>query len=214
MAEVWSRNSVPLAGSNRGLLRLEFLDAAGSVLLSGDSELPKSSSYAKSRLYLRAPTNSTAARISLLLNQVANAAGELLFDSADMKPLSAADYLAARAESAGLVSPNLSLVADPDGDGVPSGDEFVWGTDPFSAASVTQASLSVPSPNLFRVQWLAVPGMSYQIDRFDSLANLSNPKETVSITPLSPTGSSSPFAAERTFTVTNSAGFFKVRPAQ
>ena len=212
LAEVWSRNFVPLSGSNRGLLRLEFLDAGGAVLLSGDSELPKSSSFSKSRLFLRAPTGSTQARLSLLLNQVANATGELIFDSADMRELSSADYLVARAESAGIASPNLSLTADPDGDGVTSADEFIWGTDPYSPSSVTSASPSIPSANLFRLQWLAVPGMSYQIDRFDSLSNLSAPTQTISISPSTTTGSTSNFTAEYDFPITNSKAFFRIRP--
>ena len=212
LAEVWSRNSIPLAGSNRGLLRLEFLDSAGSVLLTGDAELPKSSSYSKSRLFLRAPTNSTQARISLLLNQVANAAGELLFDSADLRSLSQTDYLVARAEIAGISSPNLTAAADPDGDGVTSADEFIWGTDPYAPSSVTSASPSIPSANLFRLQWLAVPGMSYQIDRFDSLSNLSAPTQTISISPSTTTGSTSNFTAEYDFPITNSKAFFRIRP--
>jgi beta-glucanase (GH16 family) len=212
LAEVWSRNSVPLAGSNRGLLRLEFLDSAGSVLLTGDSELPKSSSYSKSRLFLRAPTNSTQARISLLLNPVANASGELLFDSADLRSLSPSDYLVARAEGAGISSPNLTSSADPDGDGVTSADEFIWGTDPYAPSSVTSASPSIPSANLFRLQWLAVPGMSYQIDRFDSLSNLSAPTQTISISPSTTTGSTSNFTAEYDFPITNSKAFFRIRP--
>ena len=211
LAEVWSRNSIALAGSNRGLLRLEFLDAGGAVLLSGDSELPKSSSFSKSRLFLRAPGGSTQARLSLLLNQVANAAGELIFDSADIRQLSSADYLVARAESAGISSPNLSPTADPDGDGVSSGDEFVWGTDPYSFSSVTQASLSIPLTNLFRLQWLAVPGMAYQIERFDSLTN--PPAQTLSVSPSPPTGSAAPFTAEHDFPITDSKGFFRVRSA-
>jgi beta-glucanase (GH16 family) len=211
LAEVWSRNSIPLAGSNRGLLRLEFLDSGGFVLLTGDSELPKSSSYSKSRLFLRAPTNSTQARISLLLNQVANASGELLFDSADLRPLSQTDYLVARAESAGVSSPNLTSSADPDGDGVSSGDEFVWGTDPFSFSSVTRAELLQPSNNLFRVSWLAVPGTSYLIDRYDSLGGTNSPAQTVSISPSSTNGSSAPFTAQHDFPMTNSRAFFRVR---
>ncbi len=212
LAEVWSRNSVPLSGSNRGLLRLEFLNAGGSVVLTGDTELPKSSSFSKSRLFLRAPTGSTQARLSLLLNQVANASGELIFDSADFRPLSSSDYLVARAESAGIASPNLSLTADPDGDGVSSADEFTWGTDPYSSSSVTQAALSSPSANLFRLQWLAVPGVSYQIDRFDSLMNSNNPNETISVGPYPSTGSTLDFTAEQDFIMTNSRGFFRIRP--
>ena len=214
LAEVWSRNSVPLSGSNRGLLRLEFLDSVGAVLLTGDSELPKSSTSSKSRLFLRAPTGSTQARLSLLLNQVANASGELIFDSADVRPLSSSDYLVARAESAGIASPNLSLTADPDGDGVTSGDEFIWGTDPYSPSSVTRAELATPSANLFRVRWMAVPGMSYQIDRFDSLSTPNIPSQTVTTTPTTSTGSVAPFSAEYDFPTTNSRGFFRVRPVQ
>jgi hypothetical protein len=213
LAEVWSRNSVPLAGSNRGLLRLEFLDSGGSVLLTGDSELPKTSTFSKSRLFLRAPAGSTQARLSLLLNQVANASGELVFDSADIRQLSSSDYLVARAESAGISSPNLSPTADPDGDGVSSADEFLWGTDPYSSSSVTRASLSSPSTNLFRLQWLAVPGMTYQIERFESLANSGTPSETISISPSSSTGSASSFTATQDFPMTNSRGFFRVRTA-
>lgn len=212
LAEVWSRNSVPLAGSNRGLLRLEFLDSGGAVLLTGDSELPKSSSFSKSRLFLRAPSGSTQARLSLLLNQVANAAGELLFDSADIRQLSSSDYLVARAESAGISSPNLSPAADPDGDGVSSGDEFVWGTDPYASSSVTRATPSIPSSGFFRLQWLAIPGMSYQIDRFDTLSNLSAPIQTISTTPSTTTGSTSSFTAEYDFPMTNSRAFFRIRP--
>lgn len=211
LAEVWSRNSVPLAGSNRGLLRLEFLDSVGGVLLSGDSELPKSSSFSKSRLFLRAPAGSAQARLSLLLSQVASASGELIFDSADLRQLSSADYLVARAESAGISSPNLSPTADPDGDGVASGDEVIWGTDPYSSSSVTQASLSSPSTNTFRLQWLAVPGMTYFIDRFESLTNTNSPLSTLSTTPSSPNGSASPFMTETNLPMTNSRGFFRVR---
>jgi beta-glucanase (GH16 family) len=210
LAEVWSRNTIPLAGSNRGLLRLEFLDSAGSVLLTGDAELPKSSAYSESRVFLRAPTNSTQARISLLLNQVANASGELLFDSADLRSLSPSDYLVARAESAGISSPNLSSSADPDGDGVSSADEFVWGTDPFSASSVTQANLTIPSNNLFRVQWLAVPGMSYLIDRYDSLGASNIPAQTISTNPSSSMNSTIPFSTYYDFPVTNSRSFFRI----
>ena len=210
LAEVWCRNSIPLAGSNRGLLRLEFLDSAGSVLLTGDSELPKSSSYSKSRLFLRAPTNTTQARISLLLNQVANASGELIFDSADLRYLSQTDYLVTRAESAGISSPNLTAAADPDGDGVSSEDEFVWGTDPFSAASVTQANLTIPSNNLFRVHWLAVPGVSYLIDRYDSLGGSNSPVQTISTNPSSSMNSTIPFSTYYDFPVTNSRSFFRI----
>jgi len=214
LAEVWSRNSVPLSGSNRGLLRLEFLDSVGVVLLTGDAELPKSSTFSKSRLFLRAPSGSTQARLSLLLNQVANASGELVFDSADVRPLSSSDYLVARAESAGIASPNLSLTADPDGDGVSSGDEFVWGTDPYSSSSVTRANLTITSNNIFRLRWLAVPGMSYQIDRFDSLANGTIPSQTISTTPSPQTGSTSNFTAEYDFPMTNSRAFFRIRPTR
>jgi beta-glucanase (GH16 family) len=213
LAEVWSRNSVPLAGSSQGLLRLEFLNGSGSILLTGDTFLPKSSSYSRSQVYLRAPTGTAKARIFLLLNQVAYGAGELVLDDAEVRELSQSDYLASRANSLGLIGANLLPSADPDNDGVSSADEFLWGTDPYSSSSVTRASLSSPSTNLFRLQWLAVPGMTYQIERFESLANTGTPSETISISPSSSTGSASSFTATQDFPMTNSRGFFRVRTA-
>jgi len=213
LAEVWSRNSIPLAGSSQGLLRLEFLNSSGSVMLTGESILPKSSSFSRSQIYLRAPVGSTQARLSLLLNQVDYSAGELIFDTAEARPLTESDYLASRANTAGITTPDLSPTADPDNDGVSSAAEFLWGTDPFSASSVTRLGLGYTStPNTLKLSWLAVPGSTYLIDQSQSLETMSRPIQTLEVKPSTTTSSTSPFTAEYDVPMTNSRSFYRIRP--
>ena len=213
LAEVWSRNSTPLAGGNQGLLRLEFLNLSGSVMLTGESILPKSSSFSRSQIYLRAPVGSTQARLSLLLNQVDYSAGELVFDTAEVRPLAESDYLASRANTSGISTPDLSPTSDPDNDGVPSAAEFLWGTDPFSASSVTRLGLGYTStPNTFKLSWLAVPGSTYIINQSPNLETISTPTQTFEVTPSSTAGSTSPFTAEYEVPMTSLKSFYRIRP--
>jgi len=212
IAEVWSKNSVLVSGSSRGLLRLEFFDGTGSTLLTGDSVLPKSSSFSRSQVYLRAPAGSTKARISLLLNQVAYAAGELVFDDADVRELSQADYLATRADSLGLSGADFTAAGDPDRDGVPSGDEFLWGTDPFSASSVTTLSTSQPQINTLRLSWMATPGSSYVLDTFSQLTPASaTPSSSTDMIVTPPTNTVSPFATYYDVPISGPRGFYRIR---
>ncbi|NBO26409.1 MAG: hypothetical protein EBU96_06405 [Actinobacteria bacterium] len=213
LAEVWSRNSIPLAGSNRGLLRIEFLNSAGSVMLTGESTLPKSSSFSRSQIYLRAPVGSTQARLSLLLNQVDYSGGELVFDTAEARPLTESDYLATRANTAGISTPDLSPTADPDNDGISSAAEFLWGTDPFSSSSVTRLGLGYAStPNTLKLSWMALPGSTYLIDQSPSVETINTPTQTIEVTPSSTAGSTSPFTAEYDIPMTNSKAFYRLRP--
>jgi beta-glucanase (GH16 family) len=213
LAEVWSRNSIPLAGSSQGLLRLEFLNSSGSVLLTGESILPKSSSFSRSQIYLRAPVGSTQARLSLLLNQVDYSAGELVFDTAEVRPLTESDYLSTRANTSGISTPDLSPTSDPDNDGVSSAAEFLWGTDPFSASSVTRLGLGYAStPNTLKLNWTAVPGSTYMIDQSPNVETMSTPTQTLEVTPSSTAGSTSPFTAEYEVPMTSSKSFYRIRP--
>jgi hypothetical protein len=213
LAEVWSRNSIPLAGSSQGLLRLEFLNSSGSVMLTGESILPKSTSFSRSQIYLRAPVGSTQARLSLLLNQVNYSAGELVFDTAEARPLTESDYLASRANTSGISTPDLSPSADPDNDGVSSAAEFLWGTDPFSASSVTRLSFGYASTlNTLKLNWTAVPGSTYMIDQSPNVETMSTPTQTFEVTPSSTAGSTSPFNAEYDVPMTSSKSFYRIRP--
>lgn len=213
LAEVWSRNSIPLAGSSQGLLRLEFLNPSGSVLLRGESILPKSPSFSRSQIYLRAPVGSTQARLSLLLNQVNYFAGELVFDTAEARPLSEADYLSTRANTSGISTPDLRPTSDPDNDGVSSAAEFLWGTDPFSASSVTRLGLGYAStPNTLKLNWTAIPGSTYMIDQSPNVETMSTPTQTLEVTPSSTAGSTSPFTAEYEVPMTSSKSFYRIRP--
>ena len=182
-------------------------------MLTGESILPKSSSFSRSQIYLRAPVGSTQARLSLLLNQVDYSAGELIFDTAEARPLTESDYLASRANTAGITTPDLSPTADPDNDGVSSAAEFLWGTDPFSASSVTRLGLGYTStPNTLKLSWLAVPGSTYLIDQSQSLETMSRPIQTLEVKPSSTTSSTSPFTAEYDVPMTNSRSFYRIRP--
>ena len=213
LAEVWSRNSIPLAESSQGLLRLEFLNSSGSVILTGESILPKSSSFSRAQIYLRAPVGSTQARLSLLLNQVNYSAGELVFDTAEARPLTESDYLACRANTSGISTPDLSPTSDPDNDGVSSAAEFLWGTDPFSASSVTRLGLGYSSaPNTLKLNWTAVPGCTYMIDQSPNVETMSTPTQTFEVTPSSTAGSTSPFTAEYDVPMTSSKSFYRIRP--
>jgi beta-glucanase (GH16 family) len=213
LAEVWSRNSIPLAESSQGLLRLEFLNSSGSVMLTGESILPKSSSFSRSQIYLRAPVGSTQARLSLLLNQVNYSAGELVFDTAEARPLTESDYLASRANTSGISTPDLSPTSDPDNDGVSSAAEFLWGTDPFSASSVTRLGLGYAStPNTLKLKWTAVPGCTYMIDQSPNVETMSTPTQIFEVTPSSTAGSISPFTAEYDVPMTSSKSFYRIRP--
>ena len=213
LAEVWSRNSIPLAGSSQGLLRLEFLNSSGSVILTGESILPKSSSFSRSQIYLRAPVGSTQARLSILLNQVNYSAGELVFDTAEARPMTESDYLASRANTSGISTPDLSPTSDPDNDGVSSAAEFLWGTDPFSSSSVTRLGLEYAStPNTLKLNWTAVPGCTYVIDQSPNVETMSTPTQIFEVTPSSTAGSISPFTAEYDVPMTISKSFYRIRP--
>jgi hypothetical protein len=147
------------------------------------------------------------------LNQVNYSAGELVFDTAEARPLTESDYLASQANTSGISTPDLNPTSDPDNDGVSSAAEFLWGTDPFSASSVTRLGLGYAStPNTLKLNWTAVPGSTYMIDQSPNLENMSTPIQTFEVTPSSTAGSTSLFTAEYEVPMTSSKSFYRIRP--
>lgn len=71
----------------------------------------------------------------------------------------------------GPTTTSLLSEADDDGDGMKNAAEVGAGTDPFDASSVFRIHTIEPIPEGgFTVQWQAVPGRSYTVERSESLA--------------------------------------------